>query len=613
MSSRVVQEARKLRASLALYARLLSYIHAEWRPLVLTVLAMLGTTALALARPWPMQVIVDSVLGDQAPPWWLTAPLGTLPTRQLLAAAIGLMVVVLLVGVGFSLAQQYFSQSLGQRMVLRLRYDLYAKLQRLSLRFHDHSSLGDLIFRITGDAAALQDIVVYGFVPFAIQLTAVAAIAGTIFVLDVRLGLIAVAIVPLLFLWTGWFSERVRRRSRLLAGADSKLYTTVSETLGAIRAVKSFAMEEVELARFRRHAQSSQEAYVGVMTLSTVGGLVTDAIAGLGTAAVVYLAALTVLDGRLTVGQLLVFVAYLQSLYAPISQLAGSAMVVQRSAASIERVVEILDQQDEHTEAGTGTLPRVAGHVSYDHVVMGYQADSTVLRGVSLNVVPGEMVAFVGRSGAGKTTLVSLLLGFYRPRSGNVRLDGTPIDSLDVTWLRQQIALVLQEPIIFSCSLGENIAYGRPEATPAEIVRASEAAGLHEFVSDLPDGYDTEVGERGVRLSGGQRQRVSIARAFLKDAPILVLDEPTSNLDATTEQHIFASLDRLARGRTTLVISHRLATVRRADRIVVLADGQIVEEGTHDALLAAHGAYARLYSDQMDAAHSRRVAGRTQG
>lgn len=605
LAAAVRTELRRLRGSLALYGRMGAYVRAEARPLVLTMLAMLAATAVTLARPWPMQVIVDSVLGDRAAPGWIPGA-ATLSREGLLAAAVALMVAVLLLGQVLGLAQAYGAQLLGQRMVLRLRRDLYAKLQRLSLRFHDHASVGDLIYRLTGDAAALQNIVTYGFVPLAIQLVTATAIATTIFLLDVRLGLVALSIVPLLVVWTVWFSERVRQRSRRLAGAESELYTTASEVLGAIRAVKSFAMEEAEVRRFERHARSSQQAYVHVMTWSSLGGLVTEALAGLGTAAVVFLGAYAVLGGALSIGELLVFVAYLQSLYGPITQVATSALVVERSAASIERVVQILDQEEEHPRRPGRALPRLAGRIAYRHVWLRYEPDRPVLRDVTLDIEPGERVAFVGRSGAGKTSLVSLLLRFYRPESGQILLDGVDIEALDLAWLRRQIALVLQEPIIFSGTLAENIAYGRPGATAAEVVAASRAAGLHEFVAGLRAGYDTEVGERGVRLSGGQRQRLSIARAFLKDAPILILDEPTSQLDSTTEQHVFASLDRLARGRTTLVISHRLATAQRADRIVVLADGRVVEQGPHEALLAAGGAYARLYGDQAGAGDGHR-------
>jgi len=599
LSRAVLAKIEQCRAPLRLYARFAPYLGAELYLLGLTAVAMLGTTLLTLARPWPMQVIVDSVLGGRPAPWWISWSFRGLDRPALLAVATGLMIGTLLLGHVLALCEQYFSQLLGQRMVRRLRCDLYVKLQRLSLRFYDRSSVGDLIHRITVDTVGLQDVVTYGFVPLAVQFLTAIAIAGTVFALDARLGAAVVALVPLLVLWTMWFSEAVRRHARGLATAESGLYVTASEVLGGIRAVKSFAMEEVELRRFERHARSSQEAYVRVMTLSALGALVTEALAGVGVAVAVYLGARAVLGGgRLTVGELLVFIAYLHSLYGPITQVAASATVIQRSAASIERVVQIFDQEDEYVRPGGIRLKRVEGSVSYQDVWTTYGDGQPVLRGVTLDVAPGERVAVVGRSGVGKTTLVSLLLRFYGARGGRILLDGHDVETMDLTWLRQQIALVLQEPIIFSGTLAENIAYGRPDANPAEVVAASRAADLHEFVMSLPGGYDTAVGERGVRLSGGERQRVAIARAFLKKAPILILDEPTSNLDATTERQIFESLDRLAGGRTTLLIAHRLATVQRADRIVVLVDGRIAESGTHAALLTAGGAYARLWEDQ---------------
>lgn len=591
-------EAAELRSSLRLYRRMLPDVRAQWRVLLVTVAAMLGETLVTLAQPWPLKVIVDSVLGSRPEPGLITGFTGHLSHRSLLWVSALLLLVIVVAGQLLGLATQYLSQLLGQRLVLQLRCRLWSRLQRLSLTFHDNNSTGDLIYRVTGDAAALQDVVTYGFVPLAVQLLTVVSISVAIFALDVQLGLIALASLPLLVVWTIWSSGRVKRQSRGLAQADSRLYTTVSEVLGSVRAVKAQAAEELEIDRFQTRARASQDEYVRVMALSTVSEMGTSVLAELGVAAVVVVGAFAALRGRLTVGDLLVFVAYLRALYGPVAQVAGSAMVLQRSGASIERVIEVLDQPEERVISGTKTLDRIDGRLCFEGVTFAYGERGSALAHLDLDIAPGEMVALVGRSGAGKTTLASLLLRFYVPQAGRILLDGGDIAEFDLSWLRRQVALVLQDPIIFSSTLAENVAYGRPEADRRQIEQAAQAAGMHDFITGLPGGYDTQVGERGVRLSGGQRQRLSIARAFLKDAPILVLDEPTSSLDATTERHIFESLERLEEGRTTVVIAHRLATARRADRIIVLEDGAIAEQGTHSQLMRRRGPYRRLHDDQ---------------
>ena len=592
-------EAVELRSSLRLYRRMLPDVRAQWRLLSVTIASMLGVTLVTLAQPWPLKVIVDSVLGDRPAPGWITGVTGDLSHRSLLWVAALLLVVIVVAGQLLGLATQYLSQLLGQRLVLQLRCQLWSRLQRLSLTFHDNNSTGDLIYRVTGDAAALQDVVTYGFVPLAVQLLTAVAISVAIFALDVQLGLIAVASLPLLVVWTIWSSGRVKRQSRGLAQAESRLYSTVSEVLGSVRAVKAQAAEELEIDRFQARARASQDEYVRVMALSTVAEMGTTVLAELGVAAVIVVGAFAALGGRLTVGDLLVFVAYLRALHAPVAEVAGSAMVLQRSGASIERVIEVLDQQEEQVVSGSGSLGRIEGRLCFEGVTFSYGERAPALADLNLEIAAGETVALVGRSGAGKTTLASLLLRFYVPDTGRILLDGHDTSEFDLSWLRRQVALVLQDPIIFSASLAENVAYGRPEADRRQIERAAQAAGMHEFIAGLPDGYDTQVGERGVRLSGGQRQRLSIARAFLKDAPILILDEPTSSLDATTERHIFESLEGLAQGRTTLLIAHRLATARRADRIIVLEDGGIAEQGTHAQLMRKRGPYSRLHRDQV--------------
>lgn len=602
---RVIRSARvetgELRSSLRLYKRMLPDVRAQMPLLVVTIVSMLSVTLVTLVQPWPLKVIVDSVLGDRPTPGWIRAVTGPLEDQSLLWVVAVLLVMVVVVGQLLNLATKYLSQVLGQRLVLELRCRLWRRLQRLSLTFHDNNEVGDLIYRVTGDAAALQDVVTYGFVPLAVQFLTAIAISGAIFLLDVRLGIVAIGTMPLLVVWTVWSSGRVKRRSRGLAQAESRLYTTVSEVLGSVRAVKAQAAEQLEIDRFQTRARASQDEYVRVTALSTMSALGTTVLAELGVAAVIVFGAFASLRGELTVGELLVFVAYLRALHAPVAEVAGSAMVLQRSGAAIERVIEVLDQQEEQVSSGEQRLERVEGRIHFEAVTFGYGERGSAVSELDLHIEPGEMVALVGRSGAGKTTLASLLLRFYVPQTGRVLLDGHDTAALELAWLRRQVALVLQDPIIFSASLAENIAYGRPDAERHQIEEAGRAAGMEEFVVSMPGGYETQVGERGVRLSGGQRQRLSIARAFLKDAPVLVLDEPTSSLDATTERHIFESLHRLAEGRSTLLIAHRLATARRADRIVVLEDGRIAEQGTHIKLMRRRGPYHRLYGDQTAA------------
>ena len=586
-----------------IFRRLAPYVVAEWPLLVGTAVTMLTVSVASLAKPWPLQIVIDNVLGSRPAPAWLAGVAGG-DKQTLLLVAVGLMIAATALAQGLALLQTYLSQLLGQRLVLDLRCDLYAKLQHLSLRFHDHRNVGDLIYRITGDSEALQNIVTFGLVPIVIQTVTVISVGAAIFLLDPSLALVSLAALPFLVLNTVWFSSRVRNRSRGLAMAESGLYSKVSEALGAIRAVKAHGAEARELSTFTDRARETQKAYVRVATLSTLGGLVNELIAGLSTAAVVLVVALIALRGGITVGELLVFMAYLAALQAPITTLAQSALVVQRSRSSAERVVEILDEvEDERTTGGRQRVAEVKGALTFEQVDFRYVAPDGTSRGaaitaVDLHIRPGEMVALVGRSGAGKSTLLSLLMGFYRPQSGRILVDGLDIREAELGWLRGQVALVLQEPIIFSATLAENIGYARPGAHRGEIEAAAKAANLHDFILTLPDGYDTEVGERGSRLSGGQKQRIGIARAFLKDAPILILDEPTSNLDAQTERHVFEALHRLAKGRTTLLVAHRLATAQRADRIVVMEEGRVVEQGTHAELIESQGRYFGFWADQ---------------
>jgi ATP-binding cassette subfamily B protein len=557
---------------------------------------LLGSTAAALLQPWPLKLVVDSVLGEVAPPALLAAPSRTVLLSLLVAAIVGLQLVVgALTMLGTNLVVRA-----ALRMVFRLRCALFEHLQKLSLAFHDTTRVGDSLYRVAWDTYAVQTLVNNAIVPATTATLTLAGIGVVMALLDWRVTVAALAIaVPLLWLIRR-LDRPMTRTSMRVHERESDVSSRVQETLGAIRAVQAFAREPLERERFERQAAASLHANVHLTLLQTGSQLVVSLLMAVGTAAVIWLAGQRALEGVLTPGDVVLLAAYLVMLYRPLETLAYTAVAVQGAAAGARRVLALLDVQPDVTDApGARPLPgRAAGALAFERVTFAYGAGAPALRDVSLDVRPGEVVAIVGASGAGKTTLTSLVVRFYDPQAGRITLDGHDLRALTLRSLRESVALVLQDPIIFGSSIRENIAYGRPEATAEEVERAARAANAHEFIVALPRGYDTVVGERGVTLSGGQRQRLAIARAFVKDAPLLILDEPTSALDADNERAILDALSRLMKGRTTLVIAHRLSTVRHADRIVVLEDGAVAESGTHGELLARRRVYARLHALQ---------------
>jgi ABC-type multidrug transport system fused ATPase/permease subunit len=582
--------------------RLLSYARPHWRGLVVVAVTMAVTVALDVLRPWPTKILVDHVLGTEP----LTGALGNflawLPGP---GSAAGLLfwacmgtVLIFAARAVVGMVNAAASVTLGQRMVYDLASDTFAHAQRLSLLYHSRRQLGDLVHRVTVDSYCLQVLIASTLLPLVQSLLTLGAMFFIMWRLEPTLTLISLGVVPFLVVLIWLFGRPMKELGRRRRDLEGRLMAQVEQTLGAIPAVQAFTREERESERFRRTADEAVAAYqrstaVDLWFKSLVG-LVTAA----GTAGIMWLGATYALEGRVSVGTILVFLAYLACLYEPLNSVVYTASLVQYAAAGGDRVREVLDTPADVLDAPDSRAVRLRGDVHFDEVSFAYGSEP-VLKGVSLEAKPGEVIAIVGPTGAGKTTLVNLLLRFFDPSAGRVMVDGHDLRQLKVRSLREQVAIVLQEPFLFPLSVADNLSYGRPSATREEIIAAAEAANADAFICRLPDGYDTVIGERGATLSGGEKQRLAIARALLKDAPILILDEPTSALDARTETLLLEALERLMEGRTTFIIAHRLSTIRNADRIVVLEAGQIVEEGRHEELLKQGGLYTKLYHQQM--------------
>jgi ATP-binding cassette subfamily B protein/subfamily B ATP-binding cassette protein MsbA len=558
---------------------------------------VLAIGLLELAKPWPLKLVVDHVLGGRPVEW--PGLRGVPPLTLLAVACLALVGVYTLLGL-LGVASNYATIGIGQRLVNDFRSELYAHLQRLSLAFHSRRAVGDLLYRLTSDTFAIQTLSMNGFFPVVSSVVILVGMVVVMVRIDWLLTAIALAIVPVLLLSIRLMNRRITALATDARVKESALWAVAQRTMGAIRVIQAFTTEEEEHRRFVRSSSASLDANLRMYTFQTSYTAFVNVVIAVGTAAVLWVGATRVLGDRLTVGDVLVFTSYLASLYAPINSLMQTWGLVQSARVGAERVFEILETAPDLAD-GPRELGRedVRGAIAFEDVRFGYDADRLVLKGITFAAPAGTVVALVGATGAGKTTLVSLVPRFYDPVAGRVLLDGVDVRSYRLRSLRQQVAMVLQPPLVFPTSLRENIAYGRPEATPAEIEAAVRLAQLEGFLERLPAGLDTTVGEGGATLSAGEQLRITIARALLRDAPILILDEPTSALDATTEALVMEGLERLMEGRTTFVIAHRLSTVRRADVILVLDDGRLVEHGSFADLVARGGAFARLYRTQF--------------
>jgi ATP-binding cassette subfamily B protein len=567
-------------ADLRLVRRLLGQARPYWGHIAAVFLLNMLAIPLALLAPVPLKIAVDCVIGSDALPGFLAAVVpGAVAQSEsgVLVFAAGLVVGIALLtrlqALGSSLLRTYT----GERLVLGFRGRLFRHVQRLSLGYHDTRGTADSLYRIQYDAAVIQYVALDVLIPFITAAITVIAMLYVTLRIDWQLALVALAISPVLVMTAQAYRRNLRRQSREVKNLETASLSVIQEVLGGIRVVKAFGQEDREEDRFVRRSHQGMRARLRLALAEGNMGLLIGLTTAIGTAAVLFIGVRHVLAGYLTLGALLLVMAYLAQLYAPLKTISRKVASLQSHLASAERAYAVLDEATDVPERPHARdLVTAAGDVSFRDVSFAYEEEYPVLQGICFEVVAGTRLGIAGTTGAGKTTLVSLLMRFYDPTAGQILLDGHDLRDYRLEDLRDQFALVLQEPVLFSTSIAENIAYARPGASVQQIEQAAKAANAHDFIVGLPSGYETLVGERGMRLSGGERQRIGLARAFLKDAPVLILDEPTSSVDLRTEAGIMDSMERLMQGRTTFMIAHRLSTLKNCDHVLVIEDGQVL-------------------------------------
>jgi len=567
------------------------------RVLLLAVL-LASEIGLGALQPWPFAVVIDYVLGSKVFPGAIAGWVNALTHGNRMT----LLVVVVVAGVVLQVVNQFVSAygtqvqvDTGQRLVYDLRQRLFEHLTALGLHHHITTSTADAVYRVDVDAYAIENLVMSGIFPLATSITALTVMFGVLLYLNVTIALLSLTVVPFLYLCLRYYTSTLVNREERVKELESKLLQRLYETFGAIRLVKSFAREPHELNRYAQAGDRTMNARIAITWQQSLFGVVVSTITILGTALVLIVGGRYVMSGRLTIGQLTVVIGYLAAVYGPLAAIAHTTGQLQGAMAGTKRVREMFALLPETAESADAINPaRINGDVTFDAVGFAYPDGTQVLHDIAFEATPGQVVALVGLTGAGKTTLVSLIPRFFTATTGRVLIDGIDVQRYRVRSLRDRIAIVLQDPVLFSGTIADNLRYGRLAATQQEIEEAARAAHAHDFIMRLPKGYETEIAEAGGSLSGGERQRLSVARAILKDAPILILDEPTSSLDAISEEIVFSALRRLRAGRTTIVIAHRLSTVRDADCILVLDGGRIAAKGKHEELLKSSQLYRRM-------------------
>ncbi len=577
---------------------MLSFLRPHRGRVSLLAVLLLSEIVLGALQPWPFAIVIDYVLGSNRFP----APLQSAVSAVTHGSKFELLIIVVIGGVLLQIVNQFVSAygtqvqvDTGQRMVYDLRYRLFNHLQALGLHHHVTTSTSDAVYRVDVDAYAIENLVMSGIFPLATAVTTLTVMFAILAYNDMTVALLSLTVVPFLFLCLRYYMGTLVNREERVKELESKLLERLYETFSAIRLVKSFAREPFEASRYARAGETTMNERIGVTWQQSMFSVAVSTITILGTALVVIVGGVHVMRGQLKVGELVVVVNYLAAVYGPLSSIAHTTGQLQGALAGARRVRAMFALTPETEDAPDAIeATAIAGDIAFERVSFAYPNGAEVLRDIDFTAKPGEMVALVGLTGAGKTTLVSLIPRFYDTTAGRVLVDGVDVHRYKVRSLREKIAIVLQDPVLFQGSIADNLRYGRLDATMEDVVAAAKAAHAHEFVSRLPNGYDTDIAQAGGSLSGGERQRLSIARAVIKNAPILILDEPTSSLDSISEEIVFGALRRLRAGRTTIVIAHRLSTVRDADCILVLDGGRISAQGRHDELLQTSELYRRM-------------------
>jgi len=589
----------KLRELLRPYSKLLA----------LAFVAMLIESAMDLLEPWPLKVILDHVIGSKTPPPWLAGWLIDSESRlTVLNGAIVAVMGIAMVGAVSSYTERYLSTTIGKRVGFDLRHTLYHHVQRLSLSFYEHRQTGDMVVRLTADIDAVEDFITGAVLGIVLDVVTLVGMLAVMLYLDWRFSLIGLSIAPILFVVVFRFMRRIKEATREVKKSQSELASVVQESISSARIVKAFAREDFEEHRLDRQSMASVDATLRARSVKARLAPLVDLVIAAGTCLVLFFGVRFVLSGRITAGGLIVYVLYLGKMYKPIKDLSKTADTFSKASVAFERIGELLSVERQVSDRpGARAAARFAGRIAFDRVTFGYGPSEAVLKDATFSVEPNQRAALVGTTGSGKSTLIALIPRLYDVLAGSVQIDGQDVRSYTLQSLREQVSFVLQDPVLFRSTIAQNIAYGRPGASERDILRASRLAHAHEFITRMPRGYDTVLGERGDTLSGGQRQRISIARALIRDTPILLLDEPSASLDPESEELIFAGLSTLLEGRTSITIAHRLATVRGADVIFVLDGGSIVETGTHETLLARNGQYARFHRIQFRVSEARKA------